>query len=76
MSASERLNELMRITASYDIESFDVFDTLLVRQVPNPQDVFEILEAVANAEGILISNLQRLRIEAEKKLNYCLQPPR
>ena len=25
MSASERLNELMRITASYDIVSFDVF---------------------------------------------------
>ena len=75
MSASERLNELMRITASYDIVSFDVFDTLLVRQVPNPQDVFEILEAVANAEGILISNLQRLRIEAEKKAELLFTTP-
>lgn len=42
--------------------SFDIFDTLLKRDVPTPVDVFSIVEKNNN-----ILNYKKLRIEAERK---------
>lgn len=48
--------------SSYNVISFDVFDTLIKRDVPNPQDVFKMLERKTGIDG-----LSDLRIEAEIK---------
>lgn len=46
----------------YDIVSFDIFDTLLKRNVKKPTDVFRYMEKKYNKEGFF-----KARIEAEKK---------
>ena len=46
----------------YDIVSFDIFDTLLKRNVKKPTDVFIYMEKKYNKEGFFYE-----RIEAEKK---------
>lgn len=46
----------------YDVVSFDIFDTLLKRNVKKPTDVFRYIEKKYNKEGFFIE-----RIEAEKK---------
>ena len=46
----------------YDVVSFDIFDTLLKRNVKTPTDVFKYMEKKYNKEGYFCE-----RIEAEKK---------
>lgn len=46
----------------YDIVSFDIFDTLLKRNVKNPTDVFEYIENKHNK-----ADFCERRIAAEKK---------
>lgn len=36
--------KIFKIIDKYDVVSFDIFDTLLVRMTPNPKTVFEIVE--------------------------------
>ena len=45
---------------AYDVISFDVFDTLLLRKVKQPADVFWLLERRFSVPG-----LKKLRVEAE-----------
>lgn len=45
----------------YDIISFDIFDTLLLRKVSDPKDIFMILGAIHN-----IINFYDIRIKAER----------
>lgn len=53
-----------------EIISFDVFDTLLLRNVCRPTDVFEIVENLySNRYGEKI-DFKKLRIEAEKKVRH------
>lgn len=56
------LDEFVRMLSSYDVISFDVFDTLLFRQVSDPTDIFSI---VGLRLGIL--NFKKMRIEAERE---------
>ena len=46
----------------YDVISFDIFDTLVLRKISNPQDLFMI---VGNKLGLL--NFKRIRSDAERK---------
>ena len=46
--------------ASYEIISFDIFDTMLLRDVPNPQDIFTVIE-----QKYKIKNFKKRRINAE-----------
>ena len=46
----------------YDVVSFDIFDTLLKRNVKKPTDVFKYMEKKYNREGFFNE-----RIEAEKR---------
>ncbi len=46
---------------NYDVISFDIFDTLIKRDVNNPTDVFELIEVKYN-----IKNYKNMRIKAEK----------
>ena len=46
----------------YDVVSFDIFDTLLKRNIKKPTDVFKYMEKKYNKEGFFNE-----RIEAEKR---------
>ena len=51
---------LARRLASYDVVSFDLFDTLLLRGVRKPETVFSLVGA-----KLYVPDFQRLRMEAE-----------
>ncbi len=52
--------ELVAIMSEYDVISFDIFDTVILRNVLEPKDVFEIM-----ASEMGFSDFCRLRVEAE-----------
>lgn len=52
----------------HDVISFDIFDTLLVREVLFPVDVFDIVAVQAEKNGILIPGFQFARITAEENI--------
>lgn len=62
---SATLSELFEMIDSHDTVSFDIFDTLLLRNVNKPTDIFKILESeigkLCEAKG-----LAKARLEAEK----------
>lgn len=54
---------LINILESYEYISFDMFDTLIKRDLRNPEDIFEIMEHKTG-----ISEFKRKRIDVEKRL--------
>ncbi len=62
MSELKKLEELID---KYDVISFDIFDTLLLRNVLKPIDIFRVLE-IEVKEKYYIDNFCRMRIEAEQ----------
>lgn len=69
-ASSKRISvsELAAIMSEYDVISLDIFDTVIIRNVLEPNDVFEIMAAEMN-----FSDFYRLRIEGEaaaRKLKY------
>ena len=55
-------DELIKLIPSFDVISFDIFDTLLLRALPSPQDVWWVVEEKAGAKGFA-----RDRIKADAK---------
>ena len=55
--------ELWVAIESHDVVSFDIFDTLLMRRVLYPEDVFALLEQTSGIE-----NFSKARQEAERRL--------
>lgn len=51
----------------YKVVSFDIFDTLLKRDVFKPRDVFRIVENNIKKRYQIDSNFRKIRIEAEKR---------
>ena len=43
--------ELERAIDAHDVISFDIFDTLVQRRVPQPEDIFDLLEAQCGIDG-------------------------
>lgn len=64
------LNEdnLKEQIAEHNTISFDIFDTLLMRTVLEPQDVFDLVENKLVNYNIQISNFKHYRREAERTL--------
>lgn len=60
--------EFFNKISSYDVVSFDIFDTLLTRIIYNPDDIFLLM-----GEKLGDSDFFRKRKEAEKKANEELQ---
>ena len=62
--ASERPSEdgLVARLLSYDVVSFDVFDTLLVRKVDRPDDLFRVL-----GQQVGFFNFHEVRVEFERR---------
>lgn len=57
------------ISSNTEYVSFDIFDTLLKRDVPNPIDVFDIVETISGIEGFK-QNRIKAELDARKK-NEC-----
>lgn len=50
----------------YEIVSFDIFDTLIYRNIDNPTDVFDVVELIFNKDSKnKINQFKKYRIEAE-----------
>lgn len=61
--------ELYQKIAEAEVISFDLFDTLIMREVLSSADVIELLEAALKKKGIHLDNFAAMRMEAEKRLS-------
>ena len=61
--------KIIRKIESSSIISFDLFDTLISRNVPTPKDVFYLVEENIDKKFKIKSNFKNNRIEAEKKVS-------
>ena len=66
--------ELLDAIDKAEAVSFDLFDTLVMRQVTNAGDVIEILDAQLRMEGISISDFVAKRLMAEKQMSQGYAP--
>lgn len=57
-----------------DIVSVDFFDTIFMRRVLFPEDVFELVEAELKERGIVLYDFVRRRINSEKELSRDSAP--
>lgn len=61
------MNNIINKLKKYDIISFDIFDTLIVRNISNPHDIYDIVEKKYNYENNEnMTNFKELRIYAER----------
>lgn len=58
--------EILELIKNKNVVSFDIFDTLLLRNVAQPIDIFKILDRIVK-EKFNILNFLKKRVEAEKK---------
>lgn len=58
-------DKLRKIIDGYDVVSFDIFDTLLLRNVQKPVDIFNILEKIVK-EKYNIDDFKNIRVQAEE----------
>ncbi|MCI8640126.1 MAG: hypothetical protein HFG41_13565 [Coprococcus sp.] len=63
-----RKQELLEQINLYDVISFDLFDTLLMRQVLFPEDVFELVDYRLKKQGVVVEQFPEKRMSSEKKL--------
>lgn len=66
--AGSTREELYRKIAEAEVVSFDLFDTLIMREVLTSADIIELLSAALQEKGIRIDNFAAHRLEAEKRL--------
>ena len=62
----ETIRELVQ---NAEVISFDIFDTLLMRMVVNPVDIFKLVEIKARKIGIDLRDFYKVRREAELAVN-------
>lgn len=71
-SLDRAVTTLKKKCSKYRVITFDVFDTLLKRDVGSPEDVFKIVEIMyEDRYGIEGSGFAEKRIEAEKKAHIA-----
>jgi len=70
---SKNLMELQREIDSHEVISFDVFDTLIMRNTLYPMDVFDIVEERAKEQGICVLDFGKTRALAEQSVD-CISP--
>lgn len=51
---SHDINKLKLLVSDYDIISFDIFDTLCVRNVWSQDDIFKLTEIISDRGGTMI----------------------
>jgi len=70
------MNDLWKKIHDYKYVSFDVFDTLIKRNIEHPKDVFTLIETQYHQKygyDVAIDNFAIQRIEAEKKARQTKQ---
>lgn len=60
--------------AKADVISFDIFDTLITRDVLRPVDLFVLLERKLSSAGVICPSFAMKRQEVEAELNQCGVP--
>lgn len=58
-------SNLKNKVVNYDVLSFDIFDTLIMRKVFKPEDVFLIVEKKAADKGIYFKKFAEMRVKAQ-----------
>lgn len=66
MTSIENIEELKEKIAKSEVVSFDLFDTLLLRNVIHPTDIFKVVEFEYNDKNNLKLEFYKIRILAEK----------
>ncbi len=61
--------ELYRKIARAEVVSFDLFDTLIMREVLSSADIIELADAAWRERGVIIAGFAAKRLEAEKRLS-------
>lgn len=64
---TQEIDNIKAVVQQADIVSFDIFDTLLLRNVLNPIDIFKIVENEYNKNYSETLRFKDLRIKAEEK---------
>ncbi|WP_294159987.1 hypothetical protein [uncultured Selenomonas sp.] len=59
---------LHQLIDTHDVISFDIFDTVLMRSVLDPTDVFEIVEQRAEQHGLHLPDFKFVRLGAEHRI--------
>ena len=67
-------SQVMKKALTYDVVSFDLFDTLIMRQLLFPSDVFELVEDRLRQHGIIIEDFPARRMASEKELSKDRAP--
>ena len=62
MTEISKMNNIEKLISKYDVISFDIYDTLIVRYFSKPIDVFKFIEMNEGIDGFFCA-----RINAEKK---------
>lgn len=65
---------LLEKIQNYEVISFDLFDTLIMRKLLLPTDVFDILSYRLMQKGIVIESFTQKRLESEKMLSRTTIP--
>ena len=66
-----KTEEIIQSIKGYKYVSFDMFDTLVLRNVSRPRDIFSIVDIKLRREGILVSDFPSKRIQAENEAIDC-----
>ena len=66
--ASKKYSELYSIAKNYEYVSFDIFDTLIKRDIRRPTDIFKIIERETKIENF---ENKRVRAEIEARRKSC-----
>ncbi len=70
---SKNLVRLQREIDRHEIISFDVFDTVIMRNTLYPMDVFDIMEEKVKGQGICVTDFGKTRALAEQSVD-CISP--
>ena len=62
--------DLLQEINQHECVSFDLFDTLIMRKVLEPTDVFALVQEDLEKKGYSNNNFRTRRVEAERKLKY------
>lgn len=66
--------ELLEKINKADVISFDLFDTLIMRQTLSSEDVFQLVNCRLQEQGIRIADFCKKRLESEKRLSKDTAP--
>lgn len=61
------VNKLLKQIEQFEYISFDMFDTLVLRNVCKPSDIFKIVDSVLNERKFCFNGFPEKRISAEKQ---------